>query len=95
MYNKNDKRRIYWLIESYLSEDIDEVTFCDEYYYSYDLEINYDELSVIEQKCFSDLSIVSSRFSESMNDHEFAPKAFSTKKELREKIIEIQHKLKK
>ena len=39
MYEKNDKRRVYWLIDLYLAGKIDDKTFCDEFYYSYDLEI--------------------------------------------------------
>ena len=40
MYEKNDKRRVYWLIDLYLAGKIDDKTFCDEFYYSYDLEMD-------------------------------------------------------
>ena len=94
MYEKDDKKRLYWLIDSYLSNKIDERTFCDEYYYSYDLEIDYKELSLTEEKAFSGLSAVSSRFSEFEEDHKLDAKAFATKEELRQKAQEIQEKLK-
>nr|WP_199156978.1 hypothetical protein [Pedobacter sp. ASV2] len=93
MYNKNDKRRLYWIIEQYLSGKIDEPVFCDEFYYSYDLEISNDTLSEIEQQVFSDLSKVSSRFSQYEEDHKLDAKAFSTVTELRQKIIETKEKL--
>ena len=36
MYDKTDKRRLYELIDFYLSGEIDAWTFCNEYYYCYD-----------------------------------------------------------
>lgn len=93
MYNKSDKRRLYWIIEQYMLGKIDEPTFCDEFYYSYDLEVSNDTLSEIEKQVFSDLSNVSSRFSQYEEDHKLDAKAFSTVKELRQKIIETNEKL--
>ena len=95
MYAKNDKQRLYWLIDQYLLDKIDEPTFCDEFYYSYDLEINKDMLSESEQLAFSDLSNVSNRFSQYEEDHKLDEKAFSSVKEMREKIIETKEKLQK
>lgn len=94
MFKKDDKRRLYWLMDIYLSGKIDEKMFCDEYYYSYDLEIDYKGLSSIEEKAFFELSAVSSRFSEFKEDHELDSKAFSTKEELQKKVKETQEKLK-
>jgi hypothetical protein len=94
MFEKDDKRRLYWLMDSYLSGKIDERTFCDEYYYSYDLEVDYKDLSPIEEKAFSELSAVSSRFSEFEEDHKLDAKAFSTVEELKRKVRDTQEKLK-
>ena len=47
MYDNNDKRRLYWLIDQYLLNKIDESIFCDEFYYSYDLEVSSETLSEI------------------------------------------------
>ena len=94
MFEKDDKRRLYWLIDHYLSDKIDERTFCDEYYYSYDLEIDYGTFSDVEQKAFNELSVISSRFSEFEEDHQLDARAFSTKEELRQKVQETQEKLK-
>lgn len=94
MYNKNDKRRLYWLIDQYLLGKINEPTFCDEFYYSYNLEIDSETLNKIEQQAFLGLSKVSSRFSHYEEDHKLDARAFSTVQELRGKIIETKEKLK-
>ena len=84
---------MYWLIDQYLLGKIDEQTFCDEFYYSYDLEINIEILSEIEKHTFTDISIVSSRFSNYEQDYKLDERAFSTVQELKEKIIEAKVKL--
>jgi len=94
MFEKEDKRRLYWLIDQYLSGKITERVFCDEFYYSYSLEISDDILTELEQKYFSDLDKVSSRFSEYEEDHKLDARAFFTVEQLREKIIETKEKLK-
>ena len=93
MYSKNDKKRIYWLIDQYLKGEINESTFCDEFYYSFTLEIKNDILSDLEIIIFSDLNKITSRFSQYEEDHKLDPRAFSTIKELRMKIIETKEKL--
>jgi hypothetical protein len=94
MYDKNDKRRLYWLIDKYLLGKINESTFCDEFYYSYNLEIDSRVLNDIEQQAFSELGKVTSRFSQYEEDHKLDALAFSTVKELKQKIIETREKLK-
>ena len=94
MYEKNDKRRIYWLIDEYLQGKINEPTFCDEFYYSYDLGVDKNTLIDLEHEAFSELSRVTSRFSEFDEDHQLDPRAFSTTQELKKKIIETKEKLK-
>lgn len=90
MYNKDDKRRLYWLIEQYILGQIDEPLFCDEYYYSYDLQISKDTLSDIERRVFSELSTVSSRFSQYKEDHKLDARAFTTLQELKQKNCEYR-----
>ena len=94
MYDNNDKRRLYWLIDQYLLNKIDESIFCDEFYYSYDLEVSSETLSEIEQQAFLELSKVVSRFSQYEEDHKLDARAFSTVQELKQKIIETKDKLK-
>lgn len=94
MFEKNDKRRLYWLIEQYLKRKIDESVFCDEFYESYTLEISDRDLNEQERKEFSELDKVCSRFSEFDEDHELDKNAFYTKEQLREKIWDVKKELK-
>ena len=93
MYDKTDKRRLYQLMDMYLDNKISAWTFCDEFYYSYDLEIDEADLTQIEQDCFRALNAISSRFSPSEKDHIKYPGVYYTKEELRNKIIETKSKL--
>jgi hypothetical protein len=95
MYEKTDKRRIYQLIDMYLSDKINESTFCHEFYCSYDLELDYDSLREDEHKVFYELSEIASRFSEFEEDIRKYPGVYYTKEDLRKKIIETKEKLKK
>ena len=88
MYAKNDKRRLYQLMDMYVDGVITASVFCDEFYYAYDLEIADKDLTETE------LDKISSRFSEFESDHQLDPKAFSTEYELRQKILEVRNILK-
>jgi hypothetical protein len=83
MFARNDKKKLYWLSEQYLSRHIDERTFCDEFYYSFDLVLDKNSLSEDEIKLFSSVSDVASRYSEFEEDHKLNALAFSTTDELR------------
>ena len=93
MYEKTDKRRIYQLIDMYLSGKINETTFCDEFYYCFDLELDYDTLTEDEYKVFYELSEITGRFSRFEEDHQQHPGVFYTKEEVQQKIIETKEKL--
>jgi len=93
MYSKTDKRRLYWLIDQYLANNIDEREFCDEYYYCYDLELDYSTLNETEKKAFNDLSMIASRFSEFDEDHQNLTNGFYTTEQLKQKVIQTKKKL--
>lgn len=93
MFEKNDKRRLYQLMNMYLSDTISSKVFCDEFYYSYDLEVSDDDLTEFEQKAFSELSKISDRFSEFEEDLVKYPDTYYNEEELRKKIIETKDKL--
>jgi len=93
MYNKNDKRRLYWLIDQYLAGEINEIVFCDDFHNTFVNEMNYETLTDDEYTVFSDLSDASQRFSEYEEDFKLWP-GFITSEELRNKIIEVKEKLK-
>lgn len=93
IYNKRDKRYLYLIIDPFISGEIDERTFCDEYYYTYDLELDSSTLTEKETLLFFELSKVVSRFSPYPEDHKLYPKAFTDKEELRKKILETKQSL--
>lgn len=93
MFEKNDKRRLYWLIDQYLSEQINGWTFCNEYYYSYSLEIKSDDLTDIEQSAFSELDKISSRYTDVQEDLMEYPGTYYNEEQLRQKIVETKEKL--
>ena len=94
MFEKNDKRRLYQLIDMYLIGTITASVFCDEFYYSYDLELDEATLTDLECQVFSDLGIVAGRFSPYGEDYKLDPKVFFTEEQLREKVLETKEKLK-
>lgn len=83
---KNDKRRLYWLIDEFILGRIDEQTFCDEYYYSYNLEIDSATYNETEKRVFGELGKVSDRFSPFESDYELDARAFTNKNDLRQAI---------
>lgn len=93
MYERTDKRRIYQLIDLYLNHEIDESTFCDEFYYSFDLELDCDVLNSDEREAFYKLSLATSRFSKFEEDIKKNPGVYYTKDELNAKIKETKKQL--
>lgn len=93
MFDKNDRRRLYWLIDQYLLGKINEPTFTNEFHDSFVNEMDYKTITESEYNIFSELNDVSARFSEFEEDHKLWP-GFTTAKELKEKIIETKEKLK-
>lgn len=93
MYQKNDKRRLYHLMDMFLEGIISTSVFCDEFYYCYDLELDYDTLTSLEYSIFSELGIVCGRFSEFKEDHIQYPKGFYTEENVRNKVLETKEKL--
>ena len=97
MYEKSDKRRLYWLMECYLDGKIDESTFCDEYYYSHDLEIgrNSNSFSIEEKTLFFELEMFLNQFAPDEQFHKRFPGSFWSKQELHDKIRDTYETLKK
>lgn len=93
MYQNTDKRLIYQIINMYLSGNMDEYTFCHNFYCSYDLELDHNTLNQEERKAFLELSTVAGRFSESEEDIKKYPGVYYTKAELKNKIIETKKQL--
>jgi len=80
-------------MEQYLSGKIDGDTFCNEYYYCYALELDYDTLTDLERDAFRGLSLVSGRFSSIEEDIKKYPGTYFTEEDLRKKVQETREKL--
>lgn len=87
MFAVTDKRKLYWLIDQYLNNVLDADTFCDEYYDSFDLNIDSDTLTKEEHDAFWALSKIVHRFSPFEDDIKKYPGTYFTEEDLRAKII--------
>lgn len=94
MFERKDKRKIYRLIDQYLTNKIRAWDFCSEYHACYDIEIDLDQLNGKESFVFSELSMVAGRFSNFEEDHRLHPGVYYTPEELHQKIIETKEALK-
>ena len=90
MFEKYDKRRLYWLMEQYLLNKISARVFCDEFYYCYDLELNADTLTPQELKIFRAVSIVANRFCEYEEELEKYPGVYFSEKQLKQKVLKVK-----
>lgn len=90
MFCKNDKKKLYWLIDQYLSNQISARTFCDEYYHCYDLELERTTLNDHETQAFSDLSKIVNRFTEFTEDLQQYPGVYFNEEQLKQKAIETK-----
>lgn len=94
IFDNGGKRKLYDLLEQYCSDQVDEEKFCDEFYYLFEISAGIrSALNDLEKKAFDELSSVASRFSAYEEDHALDRRAFSTREELREKIIDTRKKL--
>ena len=93
MYDITDKQRLYWLIDQYLSNKINETMFCNEFHDFFVNEMDHKVLTNVEFDVFYDLSDVSQRFSDDEESFKLWS-GFVTAKQLREKVIETKEKLK-
>lgn len=89
MNKKADRYKLYYLMDIYLTRNIDESTFCKEFWPLYNLKLDKDLLTEKEDREFYSLFDVADRFSEVEGGDGF----FYTKEELRQKVIETKEKL--
>lgn len=94
VFEKDDKRRLYWSMHRYLSGEITADTFSNEVYYSYDLELDDELFTKSEADAFHELDTVAQRFSSFEEDHRKSPGVFYTERELKEKVQQTLEKLK-
>lgn len=93
MFEKNDKRYLYWILELYLSNRIDETSFCDAYYSSYNFEIDNSSLTELEQDVFSSIFESTERYTTSEEDLKESPVFFIDAITLRTNVAKNWNKL--
>lgn len=94
MFKKDDKRRVYWLLQEYTLNYINSIIFSNEFYYCYDLELNLDALTDEEHSSFHEISNIAGRFSEFEEDQKKHRGAFYTEQDLKQKVAETEMHLK-
>jgi len=88
MFNNTDKRRLYQLMDMYLSKIINAETFSDEFYSCYHLGLDHNSMDHREKKAFGELSKITDRFTTSVNDLKNYPGTYFDEVQLKEKVKE-------
>jgi hypothetical protein len=88
----DNKEYLYKLIIEYKNGNISTEFFCDNFDRVYNIELDYDTINEIEHELFKSLSYVAARFSPYEADKKI-PKAFTTEKEVKEKVEEVYSRL--
>lgn len=83
-----EKEQLWYLIDKLLDDKYQIKDFCNEFTRIYDLEVDYDELSTLENKLFNELSSMTSRFSENEEDLKI-PNMYYNEKDIISKAKEI------
>ena len=95
MLEKNDKHRLYWLMDQYLLGKINAWSFCDEYYTLYNLSIEPQDLTDLEQYVFNELDEIVSRFTDEKEDLIKYSGVYYDEDTLKQKVFETKSKLSK
>lgn len=66
--NEYLKEQLWYLINGLHKGTYSTSTFCDEFAWIYDLETDYEHLSLLERKNFAELSEMASRFSDDSDE---------------------------
>lgn len=80
-------------MDSYLSNQITGKAFCDAYYDSFDLELDYTCLSEVEQRIFSELNTVVGRYTPIKEDLFLHPGMYYNDEQLRTAVQKAKDKL--
>lgn len=87
------KESLWYLMDGLLKGSYKINVFCNEFTRIYDLEVDYDELSIDENYEFSKLSEMTGRFSDDEEELKI-PKMYYSEAEIRDKVNTIVEKLK-
>ncbi|MGF6352736.1 hypothetical protein ABIE27_000632 [Paenibacillus sp. 4624] len=84
---KGPKERLYWLMRLLLDNEIEASNFCDEFYATYEHDLN-EPLTSEEKSYFMLISKEGSRFSEFTDDLINYPNVYVTEHEIRKLVME-------
>jgi hypothetical protein len=87
------KDELYKLINLFLNHSINTIDFCDQYYDLYEFNLDGEKLDATEQKLYSELNYIISRFSMFPDEIEKYPNTYYSEIELREKAMTIMKAL--
>lgn len=93
MERKNNATKLYFIIDQYLLGKMSAWDFCDEFHNLYNLNIDYDTLSTIEQLVFNDLDDIVSRYTDIIEDLNNYPSVYYDERTLKQKVEESKLKL--
>lgn len=87
-----DREQLWYLINGLLKGTYSPNTFCNEFSRIYDLETDYEHLSLLERKNFSELSEMASRFSDDAKEIKI-PNMYFSENEIIEKAKSIKEEI--
>ena len=87
-----EKEQLWYLINGVLNDTYDIKTFCSEFTRIYDLEVDYEQLSELENKEFGDLCEMAGRFSDDEEELKI-PNMYYSKENILEKARYVKQKL--
>lgn len=90
MMGQNEKDRLYWLIEQYLSNKVDAWKFCNEFFTLYNINLDLNKLSVFELSVFDKLDDIVSRYTNVKEDLIKYPNAYYNDKTLKQIVLETK-----
>ena len=88
----NAKEKLYYLLKEFKEGRYDTSTFCDQFTITYDIEVDYAELSTIENKLFGELSMITARYSPFEEDLKI-PNVYYDEKKVRSEVEKVLNAL--
>ena len=89
-----EKEQLWYLINNLIEGKYTINVFCNEFTRIYDLEVDYNKLSDDENLLFSELSSMTSRFSDNKEDLKI-PNMYYSENDILKKVKEIKEILKR
>ena len=89
----NEKEKLYNLIRDYINKRVDSWNFCNDFTKVFGLEVDSKDLTKEEYTLFSELDVMTARFSDIEEDLKIKNLYFN-EAQIREKVDDVARKLK-